>query len=51
MSSRITGALKCQIDDSILLLVDIQTRLGDAMPGKVLNRVLQNSALLAASAG
>jgi len=51
MSSRITGALKCQIDDSVLLIVDIQTHLGDAMPAKVLNRVLQNSSLLAASAG
>ncbi|MCB1748173.1 MAG: isochorismatase family protein [Gammaproteobacteria bacterium] len=37
---------KCNASDSLLLVIDIQQRLGDAMPGKVLNRVLQNSKLL-----
>ena len=50
MTSRITGALKCQLEDAVLVVIDIQTRLGDAMPSKVLNRVLQNSALLVRSA-
>ena len=50
MTSRITGALKCQLEDAVLVVIDIQTGLGDAMPSKVLTRVLQNSALLARSA-
>ncbi len=50
MQSRITGALKCQQEDTVLVVVDLQTRLGDAMPSKVLNRVLQNSALLTRAA-
>lgn len=41
----------CNAADSLLLVVDIQQRLGEAMPGKVLNRVLQNTILLARSAG
>jgi len=32
-------------------VIDIQQRLGDAMPNKVLNRVLQNAVLLARAAG
>lgn len=36
----------CRTDDSVLVVVDIQQRLGAAMPSKVLNRVVQNSALL-----
>jgi len=35
----------------VLLVVDIQTGLGQAMPGKVLNRVVSNTVLLARSAG
>jgi nicotinamidase-related amidase len=42
---------KCRMDNSLLAVVDIQQRLGDAMPNKVLNRVLQNAALLVRSAG
>lgn len=42
---------QCRAQDSQLIAIDIQQRLGDAMPGKVLNRVLQNTALLARSAG
>lgn len=49
-TNHITGAQKCRFDDSILIVIDIQQRLGDAMPGKVLNRVLQNTALLGRSA-
>lgn len=41
---------KCRIDNSQLAVIDIQQRLGDAMPNKVLNRVLQNSVLLARAA-
>jgi nicotinamidase-related amidase len=47
----LAGAVKCRLDDSTLLVIDIQDRLGEAMPGKVLNRVLQNTALLARAAG
>ena len=41
---------KCLANRSLLAVVDIQTRLGEAMPGKVLNRVLQNAALLVRAA-
>jgi nicotinamidase-related amidase len=49
-TNQIAGALKCRVDESTLLVIDIQERLGDAMPGKVLNRVLQNTSLLARTA-
>jgi nicotinamidase-related amidase len=42
---------KCRADSALLVVVDIQQRLGDAMPNKVLNRVLQNATLLIRSAG
>jgi nicotinamidase-related amidase len=42
---------KCDADQSILVVCDLQQRLGDAMPGKVLNRVLLNASLLARAAG
>lgn len=42
---------KCLVDDCQLVVIDVQQRLGDAMPSKVLNRVLQNSSLLAHAAG
>ncbi|MGH8597780.1 MAG: isochorismatase family protein [Gammaproteobacteria bacterium] len=45
-----TVGTKCLADASSLAIVDIQQRLGAAMPNKVLNRVLQNAALLARSA-
>ena len=48
---KIHGSMKTEADNAVLVLVDIQTRLGDAMPDKVLNRVLQNTALLARTAG
>ncbi|MGR8918717.1 MAG: isochorismatase family protein [Gammaproteobacteria bacterium] len=38
---------KCRADDAVLVVVDLQERLGAAMPGKVLNRVVRNAALLA----
>lgn len=41
---------KCAAAHSQLVVVDIQQKLGDAMPGKVLNRVLQNTVLLLRSA-
>lgn len=41
---------KCGANSAVLAVVDIQQRLGDAMPNKVLNRVLQNAALLIRSA-
>ncbi|MCZ6895824.1 MAG: hydrolase, partial [Gammaproteobacteria bacterium] len=45
------GHLTCNAANSILIVVDVQQRLGDAMPGKVLNRVLVNTQLLARAAG
>ena len=47
--STISG--KCNSSDSSLIVVDIQERLGAAMPGKVLNRVILNVSLLARGAG
>ncbi|MEM7543405.1 MAG: isochorismatase family protein [Pseudomonadota bacterium] len=41
---------KCAALASTLTVVDIQERLGEAMPGKVLNRVLQNTCLLVRAA-
>lgn len=40
------SAGKCSAAQSILVVIDVQQRLGDAMPGKVIKRVLQNSRLL-----
>ena len=36
----------CEAGKSQLVVIDIQTKLGAAMPAKVLNRVLQNTRLL-----
>ena len=44
------SSLKCSGASSQLLIVDIQIQLGQAMPKKVLNRVVSNSVLLARSA-
>jgi isochorismate hydrolase len=41
---------KCSVKSSQLLIIDIQQRLGQAMPAKVLRRVVSNSVLLARSA-
>jgi nicotinamidase-related amidase len=38
--------LLCRRDRAQLVVIDIQTKLGDIMPGKVLNRIVQNTALL-----
>jgi len=51
ITSPSASSLKCSASSSLLLIVDIQQQLGQAMPGKVLNRVVSNSALLARSAG
>ncbi len=40
----------CRADDSALLLIDIQTRLGGAMPAGVRSQVVQNAAILAEAA-
>lgn len=48
---KIAANHKCRAGSSQLAIVDIQQRLGDAMPNKVLNRVLQNAVLLARAAG
>jgi nicotinamidase-related amidase len=45
------GQLTCDAKRSALVVIDIQQRLGDAMPKKVLNRVLLNTQLLAKTAG
>ena len=42
---------KCDAAEAVLVVCDLQQRLGDAMPGKVLNRVLLNATLLARTAG
>lgn len=44
-------AAKCDVNQSVLVVCDLQQGLGDAMPGKVLNRVLLNATLLARTAG
>lgn len=44
------GGLLCRADDCQLLVIDIQAKLGAAMPAKVLNRVVQHTALLLKSA-
>jgi nicotinamidase-related amidase len=40
------GSLLCEANHSQLVVVDIQSKLGAAMPAKVLNRVVQNTTLL-----
>lgn len=45
-----TPALLCKADASCLLVIDIQTRLAAAMPGKVLDRLIRNTTLLSKSA-
>ncbi|MFK8068160.1 MAG: isochorismatase family protein [Gammaproteobacteria bacterium] len=40
----------CDVNNSALVVIDIQTRLGNAMPEKVLNRVIENSTFLIKSA-
>lgn len=43
-------ASKCDSAQAVLVVCDLQQRLGDAMPGKVLNRVILNATLLAQAA-
>lgn len=45
-----TLTTKCSRAESLLVVIGLQQRLGDAMPGKVLNRVLLNTSLLARAA-
>lgn len=40
----------CDSANSLLVVIDIQTRLGESMPGKVLGRVVENTTLLIESA-
>lgn len=40
----------CDVKNSILVIIDVQTKLGEAMPKKVLNRVVENTVLLIKSA-
>lgn len=49
--SKTAAQEKCAVENSLLLIVDIQTKLGQAMPTKVLNRVISNTALLSRAAG
>ena len=46
-----SGAVKCHAALAVLVVIDLQQRLGDAMPGKVLNRVILNATLLVHTAG
>ena len=50
-SHRTAGANKCHADQTVFLVLDLQQRLSDAMPSKVLNRVIVNATLLARAAG
>lgn len=40
----------CDVEDSTLVVIDIQTRLGKSMPSKVLSRVVENTVFLLKSA-
>lgn len=51
IGSKTAAQAKCDVENSLLLIIDIQTRLGQAMPTKVLNRVISNTALLSRAAG
>ena len=46
MASEGAGPLLCEAIHSQLVVVDLQSKLGAAMPTKVLNRVVQNTAFL-----
>ncbi|MGR8947177.1 MAG: isochorismatase family protein [Gammaproteobacteria bacterium] len=48
MSQHLSGL--CCSDNSQLLIIDVQKKLGQAMPTKVLNRVVLNTVLLASGA-
>ncbi len=45
------GTRLCDVNNSTLVIIDVQTRLGDAMPNKVLSRVVENTVFLLQSAG
>jgi nicotinamidase-related amidase len=49
-AASVDNAWKCNLEQAVLVVIDLQQRLGDAMPNKVLNRVIQNTVLLAQSA-
>ncbi len=51
IGSKTAAQAKCDVENSLLLIIDIQTKLGQAMPTKVLNRVISNTALLSRAAG
>jgi isochorismate hydrolase len=43
--------LTCDVTNSQLIVIDIQTKLGQVMPAKVINRVIENTGLLLKAAG
>ncbi len=45
-----SGAHLCDVENSTLVVIDIQTRLGKSMPSKVLTRVVENTVFLLKSA-
>ena len=45
-----SGTHLCDVENSTLVVIDIQTRLGKSMPGKVLSRVVENTVFLLRSA-
>lgn len=45
-----SGTHLCDVEDSTLVVIDIQTRLGKSMPSKVLSRVVENTVFLLKSA-
>lgn len=50
-ASKTAANEKCAVENSLLLIIDIQTKLGQAMPTKVLHRVISNTGLMSRAAG
>ena len=46
-SRRTSAASRCSADQTVRVVLDLQQRLSDALPGKVLKRALLNATLLA----
>lgn len=46
----ISNSMLCDVNNSTLLIVDIQTALSGSMPGKVMDRIIDNTTLLLRSA-
>ena len=51
MSGTQDNPLLCNAEDSVVVIIDIQTRLSSAMPGKILARVKRETGILLIAAG